>query len=221
MNKIPTDLLVLIALETDLPDILSLCLVNQDFNQKICKNKNFWIRLIKREYPEVDLSNVNEYRKLYKYLSKRSEEIDELELDFAKDGDIIFENMKGYYVLDSELYELESYMGEFFFTPEDFSFPDVSPYFFKNVLENVSVKDTFSEEAVKNTINKTSFVTGKYNEKYPVKLLFPQEYVNSEDLILGLQNINNNQVGYRRGFRIFPANDFTLFQRRKKLMNGK
>lgn len=51
MDKLHRDELVLLALQLDLPDILSLCNSSKYFNEKICKNENFWRRKIELERP--------------------------------------------------------------------------------------------------------------------------------------------------------------------------
>ena len=50
MDKIPKDVLVLIALELDLPTILSYCRSNSNFNRSVCDNFNFWYNKHYKEF---------------------------------------------------------------------------------------------------------------------------------------------------------------------------
>ena len=52
-DNIPKDVLMLIALEYDLPDILSFCLSSKRFNDTVCKNNIFWMNKFKRDQPDV------------------------------------------------------------------------------------------------------------------------------------------------------------------------
>lgn len=58
MNQLPKDILVFMALNLDLPEILSLCQTNSEFNDRICKNNYFWLNKLDRDYGlKSDLSN--------------------------------------------------------------------------------------------------------------------------------------------------------------------
>lgn len=47
--------LFLIALELELPDLLSLCLSNTDINNRICRNTNFWLTKLRRDFSDEDI----------------------------------------------------------------------------------------------------------------------------------------------------------------------
>ena len=72
MDKLHRDELVLLALQLDLPDILSLCNSSKYFNEKICKNENFWKRKIELERPGLIKFINNEklsFRDIYSQLN--------------------------------------------------------------------------------------------------------------------------------------------------------
>lgn len=67
MNR---DVLFSIALEMDLPNIISMCRTSSKINDYICNSRNFWIRKIKKEYPTVPIEKIQDPRTLYKKLYK-------------------------------------------------------------------------------------------------------------------------------------------------------
>ena len=74
MNHPYRDIAILIALEMDLPDILSLCLSSKSMNRYVCDNPMFWLRKLKRDYPNADYSKYgNNYKKAYKDISNMVE----------------------------------------------------------------------------------------------------------------------------------------------------
>ena len=71
MDKLTRDELVLLAIKLDLPDILSFCNSSKYFNEKICKNEDFWRRKIEYERPGLTefLNNDEEsYKSIYEGL---------------------------------------------------------------------------------------------------------------------------------------------------------
>ena len=72
MESSSKDVLVKIALEMSLKDILNLCLTNKRFNAYICNNESFWLNKILRDYPNV--TNYKEFgstnKERYMNLSK-------------------------------------------------------------------------------------------------------------------------------------------------------
>lgn len=55
MNNIPRDVLIKLAIEMDLPDLLSFCLTSKNINAQICDNKEFWRRKL---LSEENLKNI-------------------------------------------------------------------------------------------------------------------------------------------------------------------
>ena len=59
MESLPKDLIMTIALEYNLPDILSTCLTSKRMRDIICDNETFWMNKVKRDYPEMFNNVVN------------------------------------------------------------------------------------------------------------------------------------------------------------------
>ena len=62
MNK---DMLVKIALELDLPDLLNLCLTNPEYNRKICNDNDLWRWKMIKDFPDVEPRTKERYILLY------------------------------------------------------------------------------------------------------------------------------------------------------------
>lgn len=50
MNQLPKDVLVFMALNMDLPEIISLCQTNSTFNKRVCENNYFWLNKLDKDY---------------------------------------------------------------------------------------------------------------------------------------------------------------------------
>ena len=46
MDTLPKDVIIKMALDFDLSDILNLCLSNKNYNNILCKNKTFWMNKV-------------------------------------------------------------------------------------------------------------------------------------------------------------------------------
>ena len=68
METIPKDVLIQMALELDYIDILSWCVSNKYVNEKVCKNQDFWKKMLYKDYPFIPRFNSYDFRKLYKLL---------------------------------------------------------------------------------------------------------------------------------------------------------
>ena len=71
MNK---DMLVKIALELDLPDLLNLCLTNPEYNRKICNNNDLWRWKMIKDFPDVETRTKDRYTLLYNKFKRAHEE---------------------------------------------------------------------------------------------------------------------------------------------------
>ena len=69
MNSLRKDELFRIAIELDLPDLLSLCAASKIINGKICERNDIWLYKINKEFPEYQLisqrSPKEQYENLY------------------------------------------------------------------------------------------------------------------------------------------------------------
>ena len=59
MEKLPKDLIMQIALEYDLPEILAFCRTNKLYNQIICENNTFWNNKLIRDFGLTFLNDPN------------------------------------------------------------------------------------------------------------------------------------------------------------------
>lgn len=74
MEKLSKDELYLLALQLDLPDLLSFCESTTKFDKKICQDPSVWERKIKRDfptYPDANMKNLlkhKSYKEIYELL---------------------------------------------------------------------------------------------------------------------------------------------------------
>lgn len=64
MENVPKDILVLIALELDLPNLVNLCRSHKEINRKVCQNDAFWIQKLQRDFPRAVPSTVEGFSEL-------------------------------------------------------------------------------------------------------------------------------------------------------------
>lgn len=69
MNK---DVVMMLALELDLPDLLNLCLTDKTFNKQVCENEDFWMQKIQLDFPHVENPKriAKTYKEAYEILHK-------------------------------------------------------------------------------------------------------------------------------------------------------
>ena len=70
MNNLDRNLIVLIALELDLPEISSLGQLNKRFNSTICESDIFWFKKIKKDH-DFEPKNYKKAKKYYKIIVDR------------------------------------------------------------------------------------------------------------------------------------------------------
>ncbi len=56
-ERLPPDVIIYMAMNMDLPEILSFCLLSKRFDGIICQNKDFWLHRLINDY-EVDVSEI-------------------------------------------------------------------------------------------------------------------------------------------------------------------
>ncbi len=69
MERLDKDELFTLAKNSNVRDLLSLCITNKRFNQLICENANIWKYLLKRDY-DFDYVGPKNPKKLYLNLLK-------------------------------------------------------------------------------------------------------------------------------------------------------
>ncbi|GAG79205.1 unnamed protein product, partial [marine sediment metagenome] len=50
MDKIPKDIIVLLALELDISDVLTYCRLSKRFNNAVCNNFSFWYNKLFKDF---------------------------------------------------------------------------------------------------------------------------------------------------------------------------
>lgn len=92
INKLPKELLILIALELETPELFSFCLASKRFNESTCNNPDFWrIKLSKAPFPDKvkDVSRLNNPKDYYRIqLEKFKDYLNAKLIEFASAGDI-------------------------------------------------------------------------------------------------------------------------------------
>ena len=70
MNILPIDVLAQIALDLNLPDIISLCKSSKRFNYAVCLKESFWLNKLMLDYPDFRKYNLKNtsYREIYKLI---------------------------------------------------------------------------------------------------------------------------------------------------------
>ncbi len=67
MERLNRDELILIAMNLDYPEILSLCNSHPRNNQAICRNDTFWFNKLRRDFPNYQAFNIDgTHRDIYK-----------------------------------------------------------------------------------------------------------------------------------------------------------
>ena len=69
MENLPKDILIKIALDFKLSDIINLCLTSQIINRKLCLNQMFWMKKLM----EFDINNKNDIPEKYRLKDGRSD----------------------------------------------------------------------------------------------------------------------------------------------------
>ena len=81
MDKLPKDIIVLLALELDISDVLTYCKLSKRFNNAVCNNFSFWYNKLFKDFGFTYIGNktlkdVKDYYKKIKYfdLNERLQE---------------------------------------------------------------------------------------------------------------------------------------------------
>ena len=186
MERLPRDLIQLIAIDLDYGTILKLCYASKRFNEIICKSPNFWRNKLSKEFPKIDISEVKEFKNLYSYLSKKAEvfylenylinlippyyyqEINDVlkgvvENELLQIGDIVkFSELP----LESHVWtgtEFKTdYEDGYFVSSSVFSFPKFSPNFWHGILLDNCLAYLYDPEKEK------TYIQGIFLEKYKI-----------------------------------------------------
>jgi len=76
MERLSLDVIMYMAMNMDVPEILTLCETSKRFNRFICKNQKFWMNRIIMEFPYLDIREYGpDYYTSYRNLAYRDIEI--------------------------------------------------------------------------------------------------------------------------------------------------
>jgi hypothetical protein len=192
MENLPKDLKMMLALELSINDISKLCRASKKFNEIICSSTIFWRNKLKKDFPNIDITNVsnNNVKKFYQYLVQRPKVygveisayfdnyngydfIDQLSDTLVnqyqlKKGDvIIFEEFPTRkYIWDGETFRID-YDDDYFLIPKHLNFPIFPPHFWDEILEyeHVFIPQAFIDETIFKNENS---ITGIFGEKYKI-----------------------------------------------------
>ena len=169
ISQVPKDVLLQMVLDFDANMITNLCSTSHHFNNIICKNSSFWKKKFLKEYPNIDISNVKEYTKLYSYLGKRPKFVENIgktkpgDLFVGKIGTSILGKDKVYYnILKGEIFQPEE------LRKSGLKLPEFPPSYFYNFGVNYflfprKLLGMLIQHRVKNPV-----VEGFFGEKYRV-----------------------------------------------------
>ena len=168
-QTIPNDILTLFALDSDLKSIINLCKTSKKVNDSICNNELFWKQKLQREYYDIDISNVTEYKNLYLYLKRRTKVNNNI-YEMPGWGDVKTNNKSiavfgegghAYIIFENGKFNTQNLSNSGIY------FPEFSPEHFHDLGTDIFILSRLSViEMAKNFVNNTSFVTGPYGEKY-------------------------------------------------------
>jgi len=188
MENLPKDVLFSIAIELDLYDLLIFCKSHRNINDKVCKNRDIWAKKLMNEYPLMNINNVKNVKDLYLWLNEKIGIINNSK-KFKKGEYKIFKYEDIYYIPTAINRQIDLKNGKvinpssLFQVGEPLQFPNVSPDFFGyrelkdslSLMREPKIKYSFmviSEKSLyeifKNLDGEKSFVTGPFNEIYPV-----------------------------------------------------
>ena len=166
---VPKDVLIMMMLDLDLPDVLKMCRSNKRFNEILCQNPLFWRKKLEKEYPKLDISNVKDYKGLYSYLKrkiKKGNKWGDLTPDGLRvqgSGRFAFEILnKNKTTLNLDGIELSAV-----------TFPIHPPEYFSDLGTNIfAINYKKVAEAIRNMSGAISYITGDFGERYPVIFKF-------------------------------------------------
>ena len=81
ISNLPNDVIMYMALNMDIPEILSLCNTSNRFNNLVCNNQKYWMNRLLKEFPErINTQNVSrwgpDYKTFYRDIAYHEIDID-------------------------------------------------------------------------------------------------------------------------------------------------
>ena len=162
METVPRDVTIEMMLQLDAQSILNLCKTSTKF-ASICSLSLFWKRKIQKDYPQINIDDVTEYKNLYLYLKKKPRfPLNKLKPewgDLSSNGKAVFGPGGRYYSMKDIMISGIAFPS---FPPEYFSQFDTNIFLVKNFALKEIVENIISNERT------VSFVTGPFGEKYTI-----------------------------------------------------
>lgn len=108
MNK---DVLMLIALELDIPTLFNYCKSNSRMNEAVCNNDYFWVRRLKQDFNIDYTGNTpkSEYENIYRVM-------DDIAIDSYKSVPNIFQNLTNKKKIRDKIIQEFNYLGQYYYT---------------------------------------------------------------------------------------------------------
>lgn len=167
LGKLPKDVLILLAVDLNLPDIISLCRINQRMNRDVCENPVFWRNKIMKDFSNANYISKNT-RNIYLKLDKLARERPELKAILSL---IIIDN-----------YKFPSLSGDFHYTYIEM-IENLLNSLDKNVLNKIVVdynKHEYGRD--KQIVNPTSKDIIEFIEKSGI--FYREEYIHYYDSLI-------------------------------------
>lgn len=108
LQSLPKDVLLMMLLDLDLSDIVSLCQTSSRIDKDVCKNSNFWGNKIRKDFPDAKYTSLNT-RQIYLKLDKIKKEYPELKSILSL---IIVDNFKFAGFIDNKVLNLLNSLDE-------------------------------------------------------------------------------------------------------------
>lgn len=166
METIGKDLIIYICLKLDFNSIDKLCLTSK-YIRNLCNSYNFWRQKMVHDFPKIDISEVDDLKKLSKYLISKPkviftdkiwnrEVVNDL-LDRLEKGDVVKNGLN--YHIKGVCYILN----EKHFIPNQLSFPEYPPDYYKGILKNYQIRISNEYNDLENS---EEYIKGKFGEIY-------------------------------------------------------
>src|SRR3989442_1633954 len=85
MENLQKDVVILMVLEYNMPDIMSLCLTSKRLNEILCNNDTLWMNKVKKDYPDTFNAVKGKYEKIeWKKLYRRKYNVEGGNFGFVK-----------------------------------------------------------------------------------------------------------------------------------------
>jgi hypothetical protein len=168
LETLPKDISIELLSSLDLQSILNVCKSSVILEERICNSIIFWRKKLQKEYPNIDISNVEKIKDLYFYLKKRPQAT----IGNKPEWGDLSKNKKHLFGAGGTYYQvLEKNKFNPVFASSSITFPSFPPEYLQDFGTNLCLLSyQIVREIANNIVGNTSFVIGPYGEKYIVNL---------------------------------------------------